>query len=450
MTTGTLTLTQNSTAVTGSGTAFTTDLSVGDVIFVALGGVNYTLVVSAIASNTALTLSRAFIGNTASGVAWTAVPRDSLIGIHAQIAADTAWSRRSAILDKQNWMQLLTGSGNVTITLPDGTTFSGPAWSYITSIIAGKAAKGANGDITSLSGLTTALSLAQGGTGLSNPFGTIAGSFCQGNDNRLNTVSGKTGGNITSGISVAGSVASLGNTVDTGSTAVGTTTVGFAGTDAWHDAIVVNNTTRWRFGITGIGSNPYLLWQGRNLASDTFSSPLILYPTDVIYTTRNTTKASDGTLKAASPIVKIFSDGRSETNAESEGCTVTRIATGEYLIDGCTGLNADAGWGGFDGGFDIPTDRNKQPLIWLDYKVMADGSVLVRTYHRTHPDAPAFARNERDGYSDGDPIDIPSDQFVSVRVEMPPSSIFNLKMREAEEAARKTEAAEEAAEKDAE
>ncbi|MDI0414283.1 phage tail protein, partial [Enterobacter ludwigii] len=150
------------------------------------------------------------------------------------------------------------------------------------------------------------------------------------------------------------------------------------------------------------------------------------------YTSTNTTVASDGTIKAASPVVKLFSDGTYQTNDESEGCTVTRVNTGEYLIEGCLGLNADAAWGGADGGFDIPTDRNKQPLIWLDYEVNADGSVLVKTYHRMHPDAPAFARNELDGMSDGDPVDIPADQFVSVRVEMPQSSIWNQRAATAE------------------
>ncbi|WP_240511404.1 phage tail protein [Enterobacter hormaechei] len=134
-----------------------------------------------------------------------------------------------------------------------------------------------------------------------------------------------------------------------------------------------------------------------------------------LYSEYNTTRASDGTLKAASPVVAIFSDGSYRTNDESEGCTVTRLVTGQYLVEGCQGLNSDAAWGGIDGGFDIPTDRNKQPLIWLDYEVNADGSVLVKTYHRTHPDAPAFARNELEGVGDGDPVDIPSDQFVSVR-----------------------------------
>ncbi len=45
------------------------------------------------------------------------------------------------------------------------------------------------------------------------------------------------------------------------------------------------------------------------------------------YTTYNTTKASDGTLKAASPIVQVYSDGSFQLNDESEGCAVTRMGT---------------------------------------------------------------------------------------------------------------------------
>ncbi|EDV1251445.1 phage tail protein, partial [Salmonella enterica subsp. enterica] len=82
---------------------------------------------------------------------------------------------------------------------------------------------------------------------------------------------------------------------------------------------------------------------------------------------------------------------------------------------------------GTDGGFDIPLDINKQPRIWLDYEVNTDGSILVKTYHRTHPQSPEFARNEIDNLTNGDPIDIPSDSFVSVRVEMPADSVWNQK-----------------------
>ncbi|HIE5478144.1 TPA: hypothetical protein ACXNPK_000260 [Proteus mirabilis] len=143
---------------------------------------------------------------------------------------------------------------------------------------------------------------------------------------------------------------------------------------------------------------------------------------------------SNGFYKRASPIIDINPDGTFTTNDESEGATVTRVAQGEYLIEGVLGFNSDAGWGGVDGGIEIPLDVNKQPLIWVDSEVMGDGSILVRTYHRTHPNAPKFARNDIDGYKDGDPIDIPDGRFISVRVQMPEQSIYNVRMHEMEEA----------------
>lgn len=138
-----------------------------------------------------------------------------------------------------------------------------------------------------------------------------------------------------------------------------------------------------------------------------------------IWGSRNTTVDVNGFIKQASPIVKIFGNGEYETNIDAEGVTVKRLAEGVYEVSGCLGLNSDASWGGVDGGFEIPIDRNKQPRVWLDYEIKEDGSILVKTYHRTHPTSPVFARNEIEGFSDGDPIDIPSDAFISVRVEMP-------------------------------
>ncbi len=150
--------------------------------------------------------------------------------------------------------------------------------------------------------------------------------------------------------------------------------------------------------------------------------------------TGNAKPDSNGFYKKASPIIDINPDGTFTTNDESEGATVTRVAQGEYLIEGVLGFNSDAGWGGVDGGIEIPLDVNKQPLIWVDSEVMGDGSILVRTYHRTHPNAPEFANNKIDGFSDGDPIDIPDGRFISVRVQMPEQSIYNVRMHEMEEA----------------
>lgn len=165
MSAGTIALTNNSAAVTGTGTAFTTDLKAGDFIVVIVGGVTYTLGVKTITSATALTLITAYGGPTATGNAWTAVPNATLVGITAQVAADVAKAIRGLNLDKANWQQVFSGTGTITVTLPDGSTYTGPAWSNITTSLAAKAAKGANGDITSLTGLTTALSIGQGGTG---------------------------------------------------------------------------------------------------------------------------------------------------------------------------------------------------------------------------------------------------------------------------------------------
>ncbi|MCW2455779.1 UNVERIFIED_ORG: hypothetical protein M2414_003533 [Rahnella aquatilis] len=165
MSAGTIALTNNSAAVTGIGTAFTTDLKAGDFIVVIVGGVTYTLGVKTITSATALTLITAYGGPTATGNAWTAVPNATLVGITAQVAADVAKAIRGLNLDKANWQQVFSGTGTITVTLPDGSTYTGPAWSNITTSLAAKAAKGANGDITSLTGLTTALSVSQGGTG---------------------------------------------------------------------------------------------------------------------------------------------------------------------------------------------------------------------------------------------------------------------------------------------
>ncbi|WP_410053985.1 hypothetical protein [Citrobacter sp.] len=89
--------------------------------------------------------------------------------------------------DKQNWQQFFTAEGDVTIKLPDTSQTTGPSAKKLINSVAGKA------DL-----VNGVVSKAQGGTGLSSPFGAVAGSFCEGNDNRLNTIGGKSGGQITS------------------------------------------------------------------------------------------------------------------------------------------------------------------------------------------------------------------------------------------------------------
>lgn len=422
MSAGTITLTNGSAIVGGSGTSFAAELAGGDFIVSSVGGVPYTLPVKSVESNTQLTLVSNFTGPTQSGAAWSAVPRVALNMVTAALVAQSAEALRGLNYDKQNWQQVFSAAGNITVKLPDGTTFTGPSWKYLSDNMATKSGgavpvnQGGTGS-TSASGARTNLGLGDSAiknTGEGDNNVLVSGAFGLGSKN----------------LPVIGDIWDKSQ----GTRFCNVTPATSGGPGMYGSGIRLSDRN------IGSGSTPVAQ---QSFAALILSGKIIQFMSMSdgndsgwmrIYHTGNTTRASDGTLKAASPIVQLFGDGSCQLNDESEGCTVTRQAIGEYLIEGCMGLNADAAWGGIDGGFEIPSDRNKQPLIWLDYEVKADGSILVKTYHRTHPSAPAYARNERDGINDGEPIDIPSDQFVSVRVEMPANSIWNQKQLAAKKA----------------
>jgi len=154
MSAGTLTLTNNSAAVTGSGTAFTTELAAGDFIVVTVGGIPYTLAIKAVSSNTSLTLVSSYTGPTQAGAAWYAVPRVAMNMVTAALVAQSAEALRGLNYDKQNWQSIFSGTGNVTVTLPDGSSYTGPAWNSFTQALNSKADK-----------VSGAVPLTQGGTG---------------------------------------------------------------------------------------------------------------------------------------------------------------------------------------------------------------------------------------------------------------------------------------------
>lgn len=151
---GTIALTNGSATVSGTGTAFTTEFKVGDFLGVIVGGVPYTLIVQTIASDKSLTIAAPFTGPTTSGLAWNAVPATLQTAITQQAMNDMSKIIRGMIQEKANWQQVYSGTGNVTVKLPDGSTYSGPSWNSITNLIAGKA------DLTN-----GAVAISQGGTG---------------------------------------------------------------------------------------------------------------------------------------------------------------------------------------------------------------------------------------------------------------------------------------------
>ncbi|EPH3101429.1 hypothetical protein RG265_002686 [Providencia stuartii] len=162
------------------------------------------------------------------------------------------------------------------------------------------------------------------------------------------------------------------------------------------------------------------------------------------YSTANTTKDSNGNLKAASPIVKVFAE-HIETNDEAEGVTMQKLGIGHYLIKGVVGFNADGAWG-INNGFVIPQDHNGKNMVLIDYEVRPDGDIEVFVFHQQNADLPERFQNKRIKYIDKDgnpvyyenyePCDVPESRWIDMRVEMPVNSIYNLKKAEAERLAK--------------
>ncbi|EFJ8791186.1 phage tail protein [Escherichia coli] len=437
MSAGTLTLTNNSAAVVGSGTAFTTEVAAGDFIVVTVGGVPYTLPVKSVESGTALTLVSNYTGPTQSGAAWSAVPRMALNMVTAALVAQSTEALRGLNYDKQNWQQVFSGTGNITVRLPDGSSYTGPAWGGIVTILRGKADAGANSNITSLSGLTTPLSLEQGGLGARDAAG--------GRSNLgLGTAATKNVGTSTGNVMEVGAfglggVAALLNNADISTATTGSWLFYYGGGGFWSEwgaGVKLNYGDTHNFQIYLSGSDATLL----TLVHKTGGNPIIRKH----YNNGNTTIDSNGNLKPASPVIKLNGDGTSALNEEAEGVTTERIDTGVYKISGVMGFHSEPIWGGVDGGFVIPANTNGLPLLWVDYEIDPDGSITLKTYHRTHHSAPEFARNligikNEDGsftetVQDGEPVDIPAGRWVDLRVEMPRNSLWNIKQQEVQEA----------------
>ena len=201
---GTIALTNNSATVTGSGTSFTTELKVNDFVVSTVGGVAYTLGVKSIESNTSLTLMESYTGPSASGQSWTPVPYGTMAAITAQLAAQVTYAIRGLNLDKANWQQVFTAPGNITVSLPDGTSWQGPSWAYMATQFGNKA--NTIDVLTKADNLASVTDKATARSNLGVGYGNAAGTVVQGNDTRLGTVNSKTGGNITSGLIVDGGV----------------------------------------------------------------------------------------------------------------------------------------------------------------------------------------------------------------------------------------------------
>ena len=136
MSAGTLKLTNNSTAVVGTSTLFTTDLKPGDFITATIGGVLYTLPVDTVTSNTAATLVSPFTGPTTTGAAWAAVPRKTMNQVTAELVNQSTAAIRALLAEKGNWMNFYTAPGDISIQPGDSApAVSGPGWQKMAGLV---------------------------------------------------------------------------------------------------------------------------------------------------------------------------------------------------------------------------------------------------------------------------------------------------------------------------
>lgn len=211
----------------------------------------------------------------------------------------------------------------------------------------------------------------------------------------------------------------------------------------------VANSLPWGVGVH-IAENAYGCVLHYDPASKTLrtcstgKAGAVLTSIHTVYSAANTTKDSNGNLKAASPIVKVFAE-HIETNDEAEGVTMQKLGIGHYLIKGVVGFNADGVWG-INNGFVIPQDHNGKNMVLIDYEVRPDGDIEVFVFHQQNADLPERFQNKRikhidkDGnpvyYENYEPCDVPESRWIDMRVEMPVNSIYNLKQAEAERLAK--------------
>nr|WP_318532322.1 phage tail protein [Escherichia coli] len=160
------------------------------------------------------------------------------------------------------------------------------------------------------------------------------------------------------------------------------------------------------------------------------------------YTTLNTTKASDGTLKAASPIARIVNSqadnqrkdvdeegftwcGCGTANAEAEGINISRLDTGVYVLTGSAGL-ASEGWQLLP-----PMDPGGMGELGIvEAEQTESGGLTIRLFRRKYmlTEAGEMVKTK------GEPIDVPANSWIDVRLDMPESSIWNTRLAAASKA----------------
>ncbi|MEX7978932.1 hypothetical protein AB3G51_16090 [Acinetobacter baumannii] len=91
----------------------------------------------------------------------------------------------------------------------------------------------------------------------------------------------------------------------------------------------------------------------------------------------NTTIDSNGFLKAASPIVKLFAD-KIEPNDEAaeQPLSFEKLGIGHYLVKGSSGFAKEGWW------IEIPTDTHGNKICAVEYQTLENGDLEIKTFKK--------------------------------------------------------------------
>ena len=434
-TTGTIAISGNT--LTGTGTNFT---AAGSLIrngctVIALTSPAQVFQITAIGGATSLTVTPAANPAIPAGTKYAILLSDSLSvdGLAQDIAETFTMYQRYM----SGFADVMNGTTDVTITI-NGVAVTVPGQKSL-------AKKGANSDITSLSGLTTALSISQGGTGSTTASGA-----------RTNLGLGSSSTydvGISSGQVMQVGAFGLGGNADI-STGVNQLHLGNPSSNITRFSYVPSSLaigflpSQWRAGfeIKSTGATGFQLWASSygttpraaiRIADSSGSNGYTDFAE--FYTTVNTTKASDGTLKAASPVARIVKS-REETeradvaedgftwcgcgaaNIEAEGIALSRLDIGVYVLSGSEGL-ASEGWQLLP-----PMDPGGMgELGVVEAEKTDNGELTIRLFKRKYMlgDEGEIVKTK------GEPIDVPANSWIDVRLDMPENSVWNQRQKEA-------------------
>lgn len=127
----------------------------------------------------------------------------------------------------------------------------------------------------------------------------------------------------------------------------------------------------------------------------------------VIKTNRNTWTDSNGFIKAASPVLSLFSN-KVEFNEEAQlqDISFEKIGIGDYLIKGSSGF-AQEGWY-----IETPKDANGNILFSVIYTTLENGDISVKTYKKKFDFETASIVADLDN-----PIDITENRWIGLRLQ---------------------------------